>query len=72
MPEQSGDSFDFYVLFRVYFTGKGAGERGFFVMKGIGHKKSQHWLGAVKNMRSDKRDIVYLPFRVFHSRTGFL
>ena len=25
MPEQSGDSFDFCVLFRVYFTGKGAG-----------------------------------------------
>ena len=24
MPEQSGDSFDFCVLFRVYFTGKGA------------------------------------------------
>ena len=23
MPEQSGDSFDFCVLFRVYFTGKG-------------------------------------------------
>ena len=25
IPEQSGDSFDFCVLFRVYFTGKGAG-----------------------------------------------
>ena len=24
IPEQSGDSFDFCVLFRVYFTGKGA------------------------------------------------
>ena len=24
MPEQFGDSFDFCVLFRVYFTGKGA------------------------------------------------
>ena len=24
MPEQSGDSFDFCVLFRVYFIGKGA------------------------------------------------
>ena len=24
MPEQSGDSFDFCVLFRVYFTGEGA------------------------------------------------
>ena len=23
IPEQSGDSFDFCVLFRVYFTGKG-------------------------------------------------
>ena len=24
IPEQFGDSFDFCVLFRVYFTGKGA------------------------------------------------
>ena len=24
IPEQSGDSFDFCVLFRVYFIGKGA------------------------------------------------
>ena len=27
MPEQSGDSFDFCVLFRVYFIGKGASDR---------------------------------------------
>ena len=27
IPEQSGDSFDFCVLFRVYFIGKGAIER---------------------------------------------
>ena len=27
IPEQSGDSFDFCVLFRVYFTGKGAHDR---------------------------------------------
>ena len=32
MPEQSGDSFDFCVLFRVYFIGKGAVSRyGFSV-----------------------------------------
>ena len=27
IPEQFGDSFDFCVLFRVYFTGKGAPEQ---------------------------------------------
>ena len=30
MPEQSGDSFDFCVLFRVYFTGKGASVISYF------------------------------------------
>ena len=34
MPEQSGDSFDFCVLFRVYFTGKGAGATSVFSLKG--------------------------------------
>ena len=35
IPEQSGDSFDFCVLFRVYFIGKGAGAAAVFLAEPV-------------------------------------
>ena len=45
IPEQSGDSFDFCVLFRAYFTGKGATA---FFQSDKGKKQLAYWKQEVE------------------------
>ena len=52
IPEQSGDSFDFCVLFRVYFIGKGA----FYSFIGTLRPSKGSHLGAAVTMNLQKKD----------------